>query len=115
MNYEFLNTSFFTYDSDEIDDIFPSIKIINAKSTFYGDWNVNSLNHFLANSGHQFWIKHELSAETPIDGFVTWAAAVEIDFVVTPLLYYFRRSCTFDWILSAYLAYNWMLFWSKIE
>ena len=51
MNYKLLHTSFFTYDGNEVYDVFPGVLIVHSESALYRDGNVDILDHFLAYSG----------------------------------------------------------------
>ena len=89
MYYELLDTALLTNNCNEVDNIFPFVKVVNSESALNSHRDVHYLNHALAYVGYQVRIKHQSGTKTSCDSFVTWAAAVQIYFIKPSLFNYF--------------------------
>lgn len=100
---------------DKVHDVFPLVNVVDAETALNGDGNVHCLDHFLADVGHKLRRVHQLGPETTLYGFLTRAPAIQINFVVAPLLHNLGCLGNFHRVLSADLAHDRMLVLGKVE
>ena len=112
MYYEFLNAPFLMHYPNEFNNFLPLVSVVHAQSALDCDWNANLLAHLSTNFCNLMRLEHEDSSKCPISGLLTGTAAVNIYFVIAPLLHNFCCLSHFYGIVASQLKDNRVLIWS---
>jgi hypothetical protein len=95
--------------------VVPRIHIVDPKTAFDGHWDVDSVNHFLAHLRDKMRVEHQLSSKTAIYCLFTRTAAIQIHFIIAPLLHNFCCLCRLNGTISANLPHDRVLIFCKIK
>lgn len=72
--------------ADEIAHELVALGLVDANAVLDGDRHLHHVDHRLHAVGHQLRLVHQAGAESAALHALAWAAAVEVDLVVTPFL-----------------------------
>ena len=115
MQNELLDATFFTDCIDEIHYVLPFVKIVDTKTAFHRNWDIDSLYYLLTNFRHKIRVIHELCTKATIYGFLAGTATIQIYLIIAPFLNNLSGRSHLEWIISSYLTYNWMLILCEIQ
>jgi hypothetical protein len=89
--------------------------MVNTKAAFDGYRYVHCVDHLLADRGYKMGVEHQLGTEAAGDGLLRRTAAVEVHFIVSPLLSNFGSLCHFGGFIATNLTNYGMLVLCKFH